>query len=168
MPHTVESDPLDPFEAHFRRDAMTGAAVSAIVLTRDDPARGAVIAAAIKALAARLDRSCEVVVESVHLDGWARALERGLAATSLPLVLIVTAVEPPRVEHLRPLLEAIDHCDHAFGKRPAGVLGSVARRLGGSVWRVIFGAPARDIHVPLRLIVAKNSSRSRSSRARRS
>ena len=151
MPHTGESESIDPFDAHFKRDAMTGAGVAAIVLTRGDVARGEEFAESIKDAITQLKRTSEVVSESVDVDGWARAIERGLARTSLPLVLVATTLEPPAVEQVRPLFEAINRCDHVYSKRPAGVCGIVARRLGGLVWKVIFGSPASDPHAPLRL-----------------
>ena len=54
------------------------------------------------------------------------------------------------MDHLAPLLEAIDHADHVVGCRPMS-RGDPSRLVGSLFRRMIFGVPLRDVHSPCRL-----------------
>ncbi len=66
-------------------------------------------------------------------------------------MLVTTAEEPWTAAHLTPLLEAIDHCDHVIGRRPAGSWARFGRWLASLPRRLVFAVPLRDIHSPCRL-----------------
>ena len=102
-------------------------------------------------LIAASGRPVERCVVSVGDDGLGRALERGLQGATLPLVLVTTAEEPWTKDHLEPLLEAINQCDHVIGCRPAGA-GEIGSACPGLlVRRLIFAVPLHDVHSPCRL-----------------
>ena len=141
----------DPFADHLRRDPLPSAGIRIILLT-DLPAESADgIISPLANLIAALGRPVERSIVSIGGDGLGRALERGLQGATLPLVLVTTAEEPWTAEHLEPLLEAIDQCDHVVGCRQdrtrtnwSGLPSLVMRRL-------IFAVPLRDVHSPGRL-----------------
>ena len=64
---------------------------------------------------------------------------------------MTSADEPWTAEHLEPLLEAIDHCDHVVGRRRAGPLAGCDAGSAGFPWRLIFAVPVDDVHSPCRL-----------------
>lgn len=137
----------DPFEAHFRREPMTGAGVRVVV-------RGAG-----EDLAAQASRWRSILgnrfADCVALDPGAplgEAIERAVAGEAPPLVLFADAGPAWNKGHLAPLLKAIDACDHVIGRRPVGSAGRRLRRwLGVLHWRLIFAMPALDVHSPIRL-----------------
>src|ERR1700744_5328997 len=109
----------DPFLRHFQRDPLPSAGIR-IILISDLPIdrAEAVVAGLAKHLAGR-KRTVETRVVPVGAAGLDRALASGLEGAHLPLVLVTTAEEPWTEAHLKPLVEAIDHCDHVVGRRPA-------------------------------------------------
>jgi hypothetical protein len=84
-------------------------------------------------------------------SAYGRALESGYSGTTHPLVLVTTATEPWTEGQLRPLLEAIDRCDHAIGRRPRESNQRVFSWLRRQLWHALFAIPARDVHSPCRL-----------------
>src|SRR5262249_17315261 len=71
---------------------------------------------------------------------------------ALPLVLLTTALEPWTAAHLQPLLEAIDLCDHAIGRRIEGSRWRTFCAWAGSIpRRLIFAVPVIDVHSPCQL-----------------
>src|SRR5579864_5232028 len=109
---------VDPFEAHAKREPMAGAGVRVVVLALGElPQAESVADALVKRLAGR-SRKAESRVVAVGSD-WGKALAAGIEGATLPLVLVTTATEPWTDQHLAPLLESIDRCDHVVGQRPA-------------------------------------------------
>jgi hypothetical protein len=98
-----------------------------------------------------MGRPVEPIVVPVEGMPLACALARGLEGARHPLVLVTTAQEPWTEAHLTPLLEAIDHCDHVIGHRPAGRWVRWKHWLSALPRRLIFAVPIRDIHSPCRL-----------------
>src|SRR3954451_19222943 len=105
MPTPTPDEPSDPFEAHFHRDPLPGAAVRVVVLAH----AGALavdlageVGRSLAALLARRGRHVEaVVVPAVGLDAQ-QALLEGLRGATAPLVLVTTALEPWTEAHLDP------------------------------------------------------------------
>ena len=141
---------VDPFEAHTKREPLRRAGVHVVVLSFGTPERAQAIADALVKTLAGAGRTAQSRVIDVG-DDRGHALERGLQGATLPLVLVTTGAEPWTRTHLDPLLKSIDKCDHAVGRRPAGAVSGLGRRLG-AFWRGrIFGAPVLDVHSPCRL-----------------
>jgi hypothetical protein len=141
----------DPFEAHFRRAPLPGAAVRVIVLARHDRTTAEEVARSLERLFAERGRGVESVVVVVGERGAGAALREGLEGASAPLALVTTSRELGASEHIDPLLKAIDHCDHVFGRRRVGWLAQVGRWVGRLPWRLIFAVPVYDVHSPYRL-----------------
>src|SRR5262249_10198314 len=100
---------------------------------------------------ASIGRAAEPRIVAIEGESLGDALARGLAGAHLPLVLVTTAEEPWTPDHLKPLLEAIDHCDHVIGRRPVGGRERCLRWLASLPRRLVFAVPLRDIHSPCRL-----------------
>ena len=122
---------FDPYEAHFHRDPLPGAAVRVVAIAEGDAGRAQAVAQALVDLLARRGRAAESVVVEANATGWGRALERGLEGSSCPVAIVTSAIEPPSDAHLDPLLAAIDHCDHVVGRRRA----SLPARRACAGWR---------------------------------
>jgi hypothetical protein len=146
-------DENDPFVAHFHREPLPEAGVRVIQITEltEDAAQTVVApldlwfrssGRAIEIRVIRVDRT------TVRLG---EALETALDRTSLPLVLITTAVEPWTPAHLEPLLQSINLCDHVLGRRTVGSWAKVMRWVGGLPRRLVFAVPLVDVHSPCQL-----------------
>jgi hypothetical protein len=147
---TTEADD-DPFANHLHRDPLPNAGVRIILMT-DLPAESAnSIMSSLADLVAALGRPVERCIESVGSEGLDRSLERGLRGATLPLVLVTTAEEPWTTEHLEPLLEAINQCDHVLGCRQDRVRTKWSGLPVVLMRRFIFAVPLRDVHSPCRL-----------------
>lgn len=141
--------PDDPYEAHFHREPLPKAPVRVVVLDRGGDARAEAVGAGLIGLLGGRNRRADLRVISVRdCGGIGPAIERGAADSDSPLVLVTSSREPWTDAHLKPLLEAIDRCDHAIGRRPGSRLG---RWLATLRWRVIFGVPVFDVFSPCRL-----------------
>jgi hypothetical protein len=141
----------DPFLRHYRRDPLPDAGIRVILLTDLPRDRAEAVIAPMLECLSTLGRAAETRIVAIGPDGIGRAVERGLAGAHLPLVLITTAEEPWTEAHLKPLLEAIDHCDHVNGRRPAEGWARFRRWLATWPRRLVFAIPLRDIHSPCRL-----------------
>jgi hypothetical protein len=152
VPHDASSHPEDdPFDRHFRREPLPGAGVRVVVLGVAEETAPAV-GAAIVALLSRLGRGAELRVEQpTSPGGLGAAIERGYAGSAMPLVMVVTSPCPPVEAHLKPLLQAIDHCDHVVGKRRLDRFAALVRWLAALRWRALFAVPVKDVHAPIRL-----------------
>jgi hypothetical protein len=143
--------PDDPFEAHSHREPRSRAAVRVVVLDRGGaaPAQAEAVGAGLIALLKGHHRKADLRIVSVRdCGGIGPAIEQAAADCDSPLVLVTTASEPWTEAHLRPLLEAIDKCDHVLGRRP----GHRWRQwLATLRWRIVFAVPVRDVHSPCRL-----------------
>jgi hypothetical protein len=149
---TTSDEFFDPFEAHFRREPMAGAAVRVVVLAGDVEEAAARVAGPLETLIAQRGRAAESVVLSPDREyGWDAALAAGLEGATAPLVLVTTATRPWTSAHLDPLLAAIDHCDHVVGGRRDGPATRAGRWLGRLPWYLVFGVPVHDVHSPCRL-----------------
>jgi hypothetical protein len=146
-------DENDPFAAHFHREPLPEAGVRVIQITElpEDAAQSVVApldlwfrssGRAIELRVIRVDRATARLGE---------AIETALEGTSLPIVLITTAVEPWTSAHLEPLLQSINVCDHVLGRRPAGSWARVMRWVGGVPRRLVFAVPLVDVHSPCQL-----------------
>src|SRR3954447_10895158 len=93
---------FDPYEAHFHRDPLPGAAVRVVAIAEGDAGRGPAAAQALVNLLARPGRGAESVVVEADARGWCRALESGLEGASYPVVVVTSAIEPPSDAHLAP------------------------------------------------------------------
>lgn len=152
-PEPAPVDPLDPFAAHFHREPLEGAGVALVLLA--DAAEGpdeSTLASCAQWLReqGRTVETRVVVVDRADPRLGDRLVE-ALAALDQPIVAIVSAAEPPSPAHLKPLLKAINQSDHAVGKRPAGPLAEVLRRLARIPRRLVFAAPILDVNSPCRL-----------------
>ena len=125
-------DENDPFAAHFHREPLPEAGVRVIQITElsEDAAQSVVApldlwfhssGRAIEIRVIRVDRASARLGE---------AIEAAMDGTSLPLVLITTAIEPWTPAHLEPLLQSINLCDHVLGRRTAGSWANVMRWVG--------------------------------------
>lgn len=150
-PGTATDDIDDPFEAHFRRETRARAAIRILGLTRDAEAARP-HAEALAALVRERKRTADVVLIALDPpEGRAAALRRAVAECPHPLLIVTSALEPWTAAHLDPLLESINHCDHAFGRRPQPPMGRFLRWLGNRVWRFAFAVPVDDVHSPCRI-----------------
>ena len=157
MTTTEDLDELDPFDAHFQREPLPGAGVRR---HRDRPSgpsrpRRGDRRAARRACCRRdgpagrdphrrVDRG-EAGSTRRSTTGWQAA-----SHSARPGHDGRRAAGPPA--HLDPLLEAIDHCDHVIGRRPAGAWRAV-RPAGSAACRGGWSSPCRslDVHSPCRL-----------------
>jgi hypothetical protein len=149
----VESpdDYEDPFEAHFRREPVTGAGVQVVVIAEGEPDRLEDVARGIVGLLAKRGRKAEASVEPSQYEGRGAALEKALHDSTLPLVLVTTTQERWSEGHLAPLLEAIDKSDHVVGGRKDTSPVRFARWARSRPWRWLFASPVADVHSPCRL-----------------
>jgi hypothetical protein len=148
----VADEPIDALDAATRRDSRKGAGVDVIVLAENPPSRAESIGAGLLAQVRSLGRGATLQLVPARAEqGLGRALERALANSSLPLVLITTAIEPWTLSHLKPLFEAIELADHVIGRRPAGFGKRLGRRAAALGRAIVFALPVRDIHSPCRL-----------------
>lgn len=148
---TSVDEPFDPFEAHFQRDPLPGAAVRVVVLVTDGEERAAEAARSIVGGLRGFGRSSDVVIIDPADGGRGRAVEDGIADTQAPLVLVTDSPRPWTADHLKPLLQAIDRSDHVIGCRRSGLLARIGRWIAGAAWRWVFAVPVADIHSPCRL-----------------
>src|SRR5690242_3748672 len=116
---TTSEELDDPFLRHFRRDPLPDAGIRIILLTEQPEGRAGPILAPLVDHLAAIGRAVETRIVAIEGRPLGAALARGLEGARLPLVLVTTAEEPWTEGHIRPLLEAIDHCDHVIGRRPA-------------------------------------------------
>lgn len=143
---------LDPFEAHAHREPLRNASVHVVVF-HDASETGAdervrSVATSLIELLKRRGRACETdFAELSDASAW-----EGLASrTSLPLTLLTHARVPWTAEHLDPLLDAIDRCDHVIGRRHLGAARLARGWFTGAAWRWVFAVPVLDVHSPCRL-----------------
>lgn len=148
---TFDDAYIDPFEAHFLREPVAGTAVQVLVIDHDAPGRAEVVGASIASLLSGLGHASEVTIEPVAEGGLARSIERGLARSQAPLVIVTDATELWTSEHLTPLLDAINRCDHAVGRRRVGLARWIGRWISTCFYRWIFGVPLLDVHCPCRI-----------------
>ena len=146
-----DDESLDPFEAHFHREPLPGASVRILVIGGDALASASPVATTIAALLKERGRDAEVVSVSPREDGLGAAVARGLEGGTFPLLLMTREGAIWNGSHIDALLDAIDHCDHVFGKRTKGRLGGVVRWVVGLPWRWVFAVPVVDVHSPYRL-----------------
>jgi hypothetical protein len=150
MTTTEESD--DAFAAHRRRDPLPGAGIRIILITDQDTGTApAVIAPLVDYLTEHGRPVEERIVDFGEGVGFAGSLERGLEGATLPIVLVTTAREPWTIDHLEPLLKAIDEGDHVLGLRPQAARGKGTGWLGFLMQRFVFAVPLEDVHSPCRL-----------------
>ena len=146
-------DDEHPYETHLRREPLPGAGVKILFLAGPAAAAADPIVGPIVAWLQAAGRS--VAVQTITPDGPSphlnEAVRTALDNGQHPLVLITTAVEPWSPAHLEPLLEAIDRCDHAVGRRPAASWRRVTRWIGSLARRLIFAVPVLDVHSPCQL-----------------
>ena len=110
----------DPFDAHFRRDPLPDAGVRVIVLLTDLPTDGRGGRSFAGAIICRRGRAVETAIVATEEQGSERGAEpRARRAPQLRWCWSRPPREPWTAAHLDPLLEAIDHCDHVIGRRPA-------------------------------------------------
>src|SRR5579883_2717627 len=141
----------DPFLQHFRREPLTDAGIRIIALIEGSPDGAEANVAPLVDYLGSVGRTAETRIIAITEEGVAVALAGGLAGAHLPLVLVTTAEEPWTADHVKPLLEAIDHCDHVVGRRPVGGWERCRRWLATLPRRLVFSVPLRDIHSPCRL-----------------
>lgn len=142
---------VDPFEAHFQRDPMTGASVQVIVPARGEYDRAESIANGLVELLRARGRLADGLVVSIAGRGQNQVLRECLGRTEHPLVLVTSAEEPWTPDHLDPLLKAIDACDHVVGRRRRSVGGRLLRWFARIPWKSLFAVPVFDPHSPCRL-----------------
>ncbi len=142
---------IDPFEEHFRRSPLPGAAVRVVALARGSSAQAEEVAQSLLELLSARGRTAETVVAPVRALGENKALQQAIADTECPLLLVTSAEEPWTTEHLDPLLAAIDHCDIVVGRRKRSILGRLSRWLARIPWKFLFAVPVLDVHSPCRL-----------------
>ncbi len=147
---SIEDDYVDPFEAHFRRDPMTGAGIRVIAIAGDHTEKALAVASQLVETIKGRSREAEFVVVEPW-DGRALAMERGLVGLKLPLVIVTSATEVWTAEHLDPLLKAIDACDHVVGRRRIGLVAKIRRWIVSRWWRFLFAIPSVDVQSPCRL-----------------
>src|SRR5262249_17535641 len=131
-------EPLDPFEAHLQREPRSTSGVHVLVISIDEPERADAIASGLVSLLT--ERGRRAAAEIVLCDksfGLPRADALAID-TEHDLVLVTTATAPWNAEHLDPLLKAIDHCDHIFGRRQLPFGGRLSRWLGRLPWKLLF------------------------------
>src|SRR5208337_2217010 len=125
-------DDDDPLTAHLRRQPLPKAGARIVVITDSPDGSATVVVAPLVDWFAREDRALEL--RTVIVDSRRPRLDQAMAAAldqaTLPLVLITTATGLYGPEHLLPLLEAIDTCDHVLGKRPVGIVSRLLRWAG--------------------------------------
>ena len=142
----------DPFLRHFQRDPLPDAGIRIILLTDLPPDRAeAVIAPLVECTRGHGAGGRRPASSRSRRRASAARSTSGLAGRDLPLVLVTTADEPWTEAHLEPLLEAIDHCDHVIGRRPAEGWERCRRWLATWPRRLVFAVPLRDVHSPCRL-----------------
>jgi hypothetical protein len=146
----TDDDGDDLLDQLSRRSAMANAGVRVVAIAGRDASASREIAEGIATLLAERGRESEVVVIE-PFDGRGDALTRGIAGSSLPLLLVTTAEEPWTAAHLDPLLASIERADHVLGRRRVGLLGRLGRKLSAFRWRLLFAVPAVDVHTPCRL-----------------
>lgn len=152
LDHHVDENLDDPFEAHFHREPMTGAGVRVIVLDPGEPERARAIGRGLTELLTRHGRESDSRIVPLSAEGnLGRAIESGYAGTDFPLVLVTTATEPWADDHLKPLLLAIDRCDHVVGRCPESTGSRIRGWLSRLRHRVVFAIPVREPHNPCRL-----------------
>lgn len=143
-------EPIDPWEAHFRREPLAGAAVAVILREGDDPALTQQVALSLERLIRGRGRGFELAQIPADLSA-AEAIRQGLAATASPLVLVTTAQQPWTAAHVEPMLKAINASDHVLGRRKTREGGGFRHFLARMVWRGVFAAPGVDTHSPCRI-----------------
>jgi hypothetical protein len=141
----------DPFSRHFRRDPLPDAGIRVVLLTDLPTDRAEAVIAPLVDDLRSMNREVETRIVPIEGRGLGAALTVGLTGAHLPLVLVTTAEEPWTEAHLKPLLNAIDKCDHVIGRRPVGGWDGFARWLATWPRRLVFAVPLRDIHSPCRL-----------------
>jgi hypothetical protein len=146
-------DPNDPFDAHYRREPLAGAGIRIVLLTESSPETAVPILAPVVAWLEKEGRCVEVRTMRLDPREGRRndALQTALEGAALPLVLVTTAEESCTDAHLAPLLAAIDHCDHAVGKRPLTSWQRIGRWIGSLPRRIVFAVPVVDVHSPCQL-----------------
>jgi hypothetical protein len=149
MSQTDDAPDDDPFEAHFRRDPMTGAGVTVLVVGPDALARD------------RTGRGLVELVKSRNRTANYRAIdpsrfgpdleEAARDPATLPLMMLAGSDANWSGAHLDPLLASIDTCDHAIGRREPARGSSFGRRLRSLRWRVLVGVPVVEPLSPAQL-----------------
>jgi hypothetical protein len=134
-----------------RREPLGKTPVRVVVMAIEDPARAEQIGKGLVQLLGRRGRKATSVIVRPDIHGWNRALEHGLHGGEEPAVIVTSATAPWSDEHLDPLLQAIDARDHAIGRRPATLLGKLARGLGNLPYRFLFAVPVADVYSPVRI-----------------
>lgn len=150
-PHE-EPDIHDPMAEALRRASRRGAAIDVLVRDVGDPGLVGEIGEGLVALARKAGH--EAAWRTLSADpeiGEGAALRAAIEATSAPLVLVTTAVEPWTEAHLRPLLEAIEKADHALGRRPLAGRALWEARAARLARSLLFAIPVLDVHTPCRL-----------------
>lgn len=142
---------LDPYEAYVRRDSVAGAGVHVIVVGREDQEAAERVALGLIELLRESGREADA--EILMADKWfgLPRVDPFHRATERPLVLVTTARQPWTREHLGPLLEAIERCDHVVGRRSASGLARLRRWLAWVGWKLLFAVPTVDVHSPCRI-----------------
>jgi hypothetical protein len=139
----------DPFEAHFRRDPMTGAGVTVLVVGTDPAACDRAGRGLVELLRSR---KREAEFRTVDPSRFGPELERAARdEASLPLMLVTGSDGTWTGAHLDGLLASIDACDHAIGCRDRTRAARWSRRLKSLRWRVLFGVPVLDPLSPARI-----------------
>lgn len=144
-------EPLHPLDAHaIRAPLPKSSGIWAVVLTEDE-AKAELVAEGLRRLLGGRGRPIKVVVEPYRHESRAERLSRALDGADLPIVLVTSATEPWTEAHLRPLLDAIDRCDHVLGRRRRSLGGRLLRWLAARPWALLFAIPLKDVHSPCRL-----------------
>lgn len=146
----IDDEDDDLLDRLARREAMSGGGVRIVAIAGRDAALTRTIAEGIADLLTERGLESEVVVVE-PFDGRGDALSRGIAGSTLPLVLVTTAEEPWTADHLDPLLASIERADHVVGRRRIGVGRWLGRSFSALRWRLLFAVPAVDVHSPCRI-----------------
>jgi hypothetical protein len=148
---TPDDDYLDPFDAHFVRAPFPDAPVLIVALSQGEPDRAEAVARSIGDLLAAKRRQWRSLVAECGAVGYAAAVERSLEGATEALVIITTADATWTPEHLDPMLDAINACDHVVGSRRSGRRRRLTRWVASTPWRWVFAVPVNDVHTPYQL-----------------
>ncbi len=148
----VEEIEDDPFLAASKRTTVSGSGVDVLVFDALNPEKAQAIGEGLVQLLRKRNRYAEArVLDSSTSTGMAVVLEAAIASTTQDLLLVTTAVDFWRPEHLDPLLAAIESADHVIGRRPVGFPLGLKRWLGWGIRSTVYAVPIHDIHSPCTL-----------------
>ncbi|MDX2038471.1 MAG: hypothetical protein SFX72_17630 [Isosphaeraceae bacterium] len=143
-------DDIHPLDLLARREPMTGAGVSVVIVSREADHVAGNVGRGLARLIEDRGRAAEWRIATLGVD-FGSSLSEAIAEARHPLLIVTTARSPWSGAHLDPLLDSIDRHDHVVGVRQMSFVRRALRHVLETPLAILFACRLYDPHSPCRI-----------------